>query len=326
MYNNPEVKRMFGVVTNTEKTNYRSDSSNNINENNNNTPNEDEFERDRRIPPSKILPMMVNNNENILPLQFNESIKNNIKKGQNVLLNNFTNSDNSNNDNNLGMNLNLNNINNNFNNINGLDNIQEINQIDFNTMNKIKPFYLKMPKIDPTPNPLLIPILYNNPPKTNILEAKNNFQFINNNDLNPLNDINNNKPHFDLFELNHQDNFNNNNIFRRKRRSDEEQNVNKRLIPFNAINVNEQAINEQNNFFQNVNPEFRESEEINNLINNLKRANDKNFNVFSNLRNDNSYFDNLILKNDNGPNFINDNLERNNNNDIGFRIPSKNHF
>ena len=326
MYNNPEVKRMFGVVTNTEKTNYRSDSSNNINENNNNTPNEDEFERDRRIPSSKILPMMVNNNENILPLQFNESIKNNIKKGQNVLLNNFTNSDNSNNDNNLGMNLNLNNINNNFNNINGLDNIQEINQIDFNTMNKIKPFYLKMPKIDPTPNPLLIPILYNNPPKTNILEAKNNFQFINNNDLNPLNDINNNKPHFDLFELNHQDNFNNNNIFRRKRRSDEEQNVNKRLIPFNAINVNEQAINEQNNFFQNMNPEFRESEEINNLINNLKRANDKNFNVFSNLRNDNSYFNNLILKNDNGPNFINDNLERNNNNDIGFRIPSKNHF
>ena len=326
MYNNPEVKRMFGVVTNTEKTNYRSDSSNNINENNNNTPNEDEFERDRRIPPSKIFPMMVNNNENILPLQFNESIKNNIKKGQNVLLNNFTNSDNSNNDNNLGMNLNLNNINNNFNNINGLDNIQEINQIDFNTMNKIKPFYLKMPKIDPTPNPLLIPILYNNPPKTNILEAKNNFQFINNNDLNPLNDINNNKPHFDLFELNHQDNFNNNNIYRRKRRSDEEQNVNKRLIPFNAINVNEQAINEQNNFFQNMNPEFRESEEINNLINNLKRANDKNFNVFSNLRNDNSYFNNLILKNDNGPNFINDNLERNNNNDIGFRIPSKNHF
>ena len=35
MYNNPEFKRMFGVVTNTERTNYRSDTSNNINENNN---------------------------------------------------------------------------------------------------------------------------------------------------------------------------------------------------------------------------------------------------------------------------------------------------
>ena len=33
-----------------------------------------------------------------------------------------------------------------------MDSIPEINQIDFNTMNKIKPFYLKMPKIDPDPN------------------------------------------------------------------------------------------------------------------------------------------------------------------------------
>jgi len=330
MYNNPEVKKMFGVVTNTEKTNYRSDSSNNINENNNNTPNEEEFERDRRIPPSKILPIMLNNNDNILPLQFNENIKNNINQGQSVLLNNFNESDKSiNNDTNLGMNFNLNNINNNFNKINGMDSIQEINQIDFNTMNKIKPFYLKMPKIDPNPNPLLIPILYNNPPKNNILEAKNNFQFMNNNnDLNPLNDINNNKPNFDLFDFNHQDNFNNNNnnLFRRKRRSDEEQNVNNRLISFNPINLNEPSINEQNNFYQNVNSEFGETEEINHLINNLKRANDKNFNVFSNLRNDSSYFNNLIMKNDNGPNFINDNLERNNNNDFGFRISSKNHF
>ena len=140
-----------------------------------------------------------------------------------------------------------------------------------------------------------------------------------------MNDINNNKPNFDLFDFNHQDNFNNNNIFRRKRRSDEEQNVNNRLISFNPINVNEPGINEQNNFYQNVNSEFGETEEINHLINNLKRANDKNFNVFSNLRNDNSYFNNLIMKNDNGPNFINDNIERNNN-DFGFRISSKNHF
>ena len=89
--------------------------------------------------------------------------------------------------------------------------------------------------------------------------------------------------------------------------------------------MNEPSINEQNNFYQNVNSEFGETEEINHLINNLKRANDKNFNVFSNLRNDSSYFNNLIMKNDNGPNFINDNIERNNN-DFGFRISSKNHF
>ena len=50
MYNNPEVKRMFGVVTNTEKTNYRSSETNN----NNSSENVD-LERDRRIPPSKIL-------------------------------------------------------------------------------------------------------------------------------------------------------------------------------------------------------------------------------------------------------------------------------
>ena len=45
----------------------------------------------------------------------------------------------------------------------------------------------------------------------------------------------------------------------------------------------------------------------------------------SNLRNNESYFNNIMMKNDNGPNFINDSLERNNN-DIGFRISSKNHF
>ena len=332
MYNNPEVKKMFGVVTNTEKTNYRTSSSNNINGNNNSyNSNEEEenFERDRRIPPSKIIPLMLNNNENILPLQFNENIKNNINLGQNILLNDFC-ENNNNENNNLGINFNLNNVNNNFNNVKGLENISEINQMDFNTMNKIKPFYLKMPNNDPNPNPLFIPILYNHPSKTNILEAKNNFQFINNNnELNPLNNISNsNKTHFDLFNFNHQDNFNNNNGFRRKRRTNNDsQNGNHCLMPFNAININEQINNKQNNFYQDMNPEFRESEEINNLINNIKRANDKNFNVFSNMRNDDSYFNNLMIKNDNGRNFINTNLEGNsNNNDIRFRISSKNHF
>ena len=319
MYNNPEVKKMFGVVTNTEKTNYRSSTSNNLN---NDSSVEAELERDRRLPPSKILPMMINNNndENILPLQLNDNInKNNL--GQNVLLNNF----NDNNENSLEMNLNnINNINNNFNNIKGVGNIPEINQIGFNNMDKIKPFYLKFSKNEPTPNPpLYIPILFNNPPKTNIFEAKNNFQFINNNELNPLNEINNNKTHFDLFEFNNQDNFNNNNEFRRKRRSDDSQKMNNCLIKFNG--VNEKINNQQNNFYQNVHQEFREPEEINNLINNLKRANDKNFNVFSNLRNEEPYFNNLIMKNDNVPNFINENLERNNN-DIGFGITPKKHF
>ena len=320
MYNNPEVKKMFGVVTNTEKTNYRSTESNNIN---NASSEKDELERDRRIPPSKMLPIMLNNNnnENILPLQLNENInKNNL--GQNVLLNNF----NDNNENNLEMNLNnISNINNNFNDIKGVGNMQEINQIDFNNMDKIKPFYLNFQKNDPTPNPpLYIPILFNNPPKTNVFEAKNNFQFINNNnEVNPLNEINNNKTHFDLFEFNNQDNFNNNNEFRRKRRSDDSQNMNNRLIKFNG--VNEKINNQPNNFYQNVHQEFREPEEINNIINNLKRANDKNFNVFSNLRNDEPYFNNLMMKNDNVPNFINENLERNNN-DIGFGITPKKHF
>ena len=265
MYNNPEVKKMFGVVTNTEKTNYRSTNSNNIN---NDSQEKEELERDRRLPPSKMLPMMLNNNnENILALN-NENTRE-------INLNNINN--------------NMNNINNDFNNIKAVGNIPEINQIEFNNMDKIKPFYLKFAKNEPVSNPpLYIPILFNNPPKANIFEAQNNFQFINNNnELNPLNEINN------------------------------------CLINFNG--VNEKINNQQNNFYQNIHQDFREPEEINNLINNLKRANDKNFNVFSNLRNEEPYFNNLMMKNDNVPNFINENLERNNN-DIGFGITPKKHF
>ena len=309
MYNNPEVKKMFGVVTDTEKTNYRTTVSNNNINNNNNSPEPEEFERDRRIPPSKIIPLIIPNNENILPMQFNDSIKN-INIGQNVLLNNYIERDN--NDNNLGMNLNLENINSNFDDMKGVGNVDEINQMDFNNMNKIKPFYLKFQEQGHNPKSLLFPPF---PQKTNILEAKNNFQFINNNELNPLNVIKiNNKTPFDLFESNHHDNFNNNG-FRRKRRTNDAENINNNMMQFNG--VNEQINNNQNNFYQNVNQEFREPEEINELINNLKRANDKNFNVFSNLMNDNSYFNNLMVKNSNGPNFINNNLDRDNN-DIGF--------
>ena len=328
MYNNPEVKRMFGVVTNTEKTNYMSDGSNNINEyNNKNSSNgENEIERDRRIPPSKLLPLMINNNENVLPLQFNESIKN-VNIGQNPFLENFVENKNNNfiNENNLGNNMNINDINNNFNSIKGIGKFEEINPIDFNTMNKIKPFYLNMQNNEQNPNPLFFPIMNNNPPKQNILEAKNNFQLLNNNsELNPLNNSlnNKNKPLFEPYEFNYQDIFNNNRI-RRQRRTNDSQNINNSLIQFNGIN--EQINNKQNNFYQNMNPEFQEQEQINELINNIKRANDKNFNVFSNLRNDNSYFNNLITKNDIGHNFINSNLDRNNS-DIGFGIHSKNHF
>ena len=328
MYNNPEVKRMFGVVTNTEKTNYISDGSNNINEyNNKNSSNgENEIERDRRIPPSKLLSLMINNNENVLPLQFNESIKN-VNIGQNPFLENFVENKNNNfiNENNLGNNMNINDINNNFNSIKGIGKFEEINPIDFNTMNKIKPFYLNMQNNEQNPNPLFFPIMNNNPPKQNILEAKNNFQLLNNNsELNPLNNSlnNKNKPLFEPYEFNYQDIFNNNRI-RRQRRTNDSQNINNSLIQFNGIN--EQINNKQNNFYQNMNPEFQEQEQINELINNLKRANDKNFNVFSNMRNDNSYLNNLIAKNDISRNFINSNLDRNDN-DIGFRIHSKNHF
>ena len=139
-----------------------------------------------------------------------------------------------------------------------------------------------------------------------------------------LNEINNNKNNFDLFEFNNQNNFNNNNNeFRKKRRSDDSQKMNNCLINFNG--VNEKINNQQNNFYQNICQDFREPEEINNLINNLKRANDKNFNVFSNLRNEEPYFNNLMMKNDNVPNFINEKLERNNN-DIVFGITPKKHF
>ena len=328
MYNNPEVKRMFGVVTNTEKTNYMSDGSNNINEynNKNNSNGDNEMERDRRIPPSKLLPLMINNNENVLPLQFNESIKN-VNIGQNPFLENFVENKNNNfiNENNLGNNMNINDINNNFNSIKGIGKFEEINPIDFNTMNKIKPFYLNMQNNEQNPNPLFFPIMNNNPQKQNILEAKNNFQLLNNNsELNPLNNSlnNKNKPLFEPYEFNYQDIYNNNRI-RRQRRTNDSQNINNSLIQFNGIN--EQINNKQNNFYQNMNPEFQEQEQINELINNLKRANDKNFNVFSNMRNDNSYLNNLIAKNDISRNFINSNLDRNDN-DITFRIHSKNHF
>ena len=328
MYNNPEVKRMFGVVTNTEKTNYMSDGSNNINEynNKNNSNGDNEMERDRRIPPSKLLPLMINNNENVLPLQFNESIKN-VNIGQNPFLENFVENKNNNfiNENNIGSNMNINDINNNFNSIKGIGKFEEINPIDFNTMNKIKPFYLNMQNNEQNPNPLFFPIMNNNPQKQNILEAKNNFQLLNNNsELNPLNNSlnNKNKPLFEPYEFNYQDIYNNNRI-RRQRRTNDSQNINNSLIQFNGIN--EQINNKQNNFYQNMNPEFQEQEQINELINNLKRANDKNFNVFSNMRNDNSYLNNLIAKNDISRNFINSNLDRNDN-DITFRIHSKNHF
>ena len=269
---------------------------------------------------------MINNNENVLPLQFNESIKN-VNIGQNPFLENFVENKNNNfiNENNLGNNMNINDINNNFNSIKGIGKFEEINPIDFNTMNKIKPFYLNMQNNEQNPNPLFFPIMNNNPQKQNILEAKNNFQLLNNNnELNPLNNSlnNKNKPLFEPYEFNYQDIFNNNRI-RRQRRTNDSQNINNSLIQFNGIN--EQINNKQNNFYQNMNPEFQEQEQINELINNLKRANDKNFNVFSNMRNDNSYLNNLIAKNDISHNLINYNLNRNDN-DIVFRIHSKNHF
>ena len=52
-----------------------------------------------------------------------------------------------------------------------------------------------------------------------------------------MNEINNNKNNFDLFEFNNQDNFNDNdNEFRIKRRSDDSQKINNWLINFNGVN------------------------------------------------------------------------------------------
>ena len=290
MYNNPEVQRMFGVVNNSnnsEKNNHKNNNSTEPNMNMNNYSEENDFQRDRRIPPSKFLPMMIpniTNNDNILPLPYNDNI-NNINLGQNYFLNDFSQ------ENNLGLN-----INNNFNNIKNIEQIPEINEFDFNTMNKMKPLFIKKQNNAPNLKPVYIPILYNPPQKANIFEQKNNFDFIRNNKvLNPINDLNN-KNQFDLFEFN-----NNKNEFRRKRRSDNE-NLNNYMMQFNGANDD---INNLNNINSNEH-DFNEQENIDNLIKNLKRANDKNFNVFSKMRNNEDYYNNIILKKDNDSNnFIN---------------------
>ena len=81
MYNNPEVKKMFGIQNYTEKTNYKSNNSYKNEEENMSI----EEERDRTIPPSKFLPIpMPNIPHNNIHMDNNNSYNNNLNDINNI--------------------------------------------------------------------------------------------------------------------------------------------------------------------------------------------------------------------------------------------------
>ena len=299
MYNNPEVKKMFGVQNNSEKTNYQ---SNNSYKNYEECISSKKKERDRRIPPSKFIPMpnIYNNNMNI--------------KYTNEFNNNFSN----------------------INNINNINDNEESNRNNYiksiNTMNKNNPYYyyhnIQNPNnlnIFQNNNNQFIPFLYNQKQKydNNI----NNMSFISSNENNEIN----NGGEKDIFEYDTLQDIKKE--FRKKRISNEE-NREKYMIQLSGIN--EEINNEYNNdYYKNENREYNEVEDINNLLNNLKNANNNNYyneyNIFpqSNREND-SYFSSLLVKKDREKNFVN--YFKNNkriietsetNNDIIYDTPSK---
>jgi len=283
MYNNPEVKKMFGIQNNTEKANYQSNNSYKDNEEES-MPKEEE--RDRRIPPSKFIsiPNIYNNNINML---YNGDCYNN------------------------------------FNNRGGVEDTEEINPNNFNIMNKLNPIYYR-------------DINYYNPDKNNINDYQNNNKFIpklkifnnlnnnvryTNNNINEINNINNNNK-TDIIEFDMIQDLNND--FRRKRISNNERR-NDYMIQFDGINE------EINNEYNNKNREFNEVEDINNLLNNLKNANNNNYNIFPyNSKDNDSYFNKLLIKKDKETNFINYFKNQKNIietseqiNEISFNTPSK---
>ena len=294
MYNNPEVKKMFGVQNNTEKSNYLS--------NNYSYKNEEEIiiskkeERDRRIPPSKFIPMQnIFNNMNP---QFNDT------------------------------------YNNTFNNINSINNLNDTEEINpnncSNNFSKINPNYYR-PKIQNQKNKNIYqnnnnynPYLCNQKQKQNNI---NNMSFMNTNDNNEINSINDNSER-DIFEFDELQNMEKE--FRRKRISNKENGENY-MIQLSGIN--EEISDEYNNYYKNENKEYNEKEDITNLLNNLKNGN-KNYIDYNNFpyggRENDSYFNNLLIKKDKNNHFINyfKNKPRimgttETNNDISFDTPSK---
>lgn len=284
MYNNPEVKKMFGIKNNSEKTNYQSNSSFKKNDDNFLCDNMSiDEERDRRIPPSKFLPLPNNNNV------FNDSIQ-------------------------------YNDINNNFNNINNLEEI---------TQNyKINPVYYNNQNLNPNQNIIIfeknnefLPPFYNQKHRINNI---NNMKFINDSEKNEINLMNSNR---NMIEFNYLNDLNNE---YRKKRISHNKSKDKYMIQFKGIN--EELNNEEysNNYYQNENKEKSEAENINNLLNNLKKENN-NYNIFTNInKENNSYFNNYLINKDMGSNYINyfknqqsiiENSEQNN--DIRFDTPIK---
>ena len=304
MYNNPEVKKMFAVQNNTEKTNYHSNNSyKNYEEGISST----KKERDRRIPPSKFIPIPNINNNNM-----------NIKYADE--------------------------FNNNFNNINYINNINDtegniINNYDndfnnFNTMNKINPYYYYHKIQNPNnlnifqSNNKFIPFLNNKKQKYN---NSNNMGFISTKGNNEINSINNGGEK-DIFEYDAMQDIKKE--FRKKRITNEEDNRENYMVQLSEIN--EEINNEfYNNYYKNENKEYDEVEDINNLLNNLKNGNNNHFNDYNIFpypnREKDSFFNNLLIKKDKEKNFVNyykNNQKRifetsEENNDIRYDSPSK---
>ena len=307
MYNNPEVKKMFGIINDSEKTNYQSSNSYKNKDDTINNKMKFEEERDRRIPPSKFIIVPIPNNDfnnNTNNLQYNDisNINNN-----NSQYNNINNDYNSNYNNNI---------------------IEEINTNNFN-MNKINPIYYNNQNLRPNniniyQNNNYIPHMFNQQKR---IKSNNNIGLMSTSDNNEINSINNNNER-DIFEYNylHEDL---NNEFRKKRISDNKFRRENYMINFNEIN--EEINNDyNNNYYQNENKQIIEAEDINNLLNNLKKENN-NYNIFTGINKDNdSYFNNLLIKKEKENKYINyfDNQQGINeslvqNNGIRFGTPPK---
>ena len=293
MYNNPEVKKMFGIQNNTEKTNYQTNNSYNNDEDNMSI----EEQRDRRIPPSKFIPLPIPN-----------IAHNNIQIDKNY--------------------------NNNLNEISNINDTEEIFSNNYNTMIKINQNYYRNHNQNLNVNRNNMNIFANNNNKyINDLLYKqqrisnlNNSRFMSTNDINDINSINNNSER-DPYEFDVLQDMNGE--YRRKRMSNNEQS--NYMVHLNEINEESNEYN--NNYYKNDNNEYNEVEDINKLLNNLKNENNnnRNYNIFSYASKDNdSYFNKLLIKKDKENNFINylnnqqsimETSEQNN--DIRFDTPTK---
>ena len=226
----------------------------------------------------------------------------------------------SNNNNILNDSNQYNDINNNFNNIN---NLEEISQ-----NYKINPIYYHNQNLNPNQNFIIfeknnefLPSFYNKKERINSL---NNMKYINDSEKNEINLMNSNR---NMIEFNYLNDLNNE---YRKKRNSLNKSKEKYMIQFKGIN--EELNNEEytSNYYENENKEKSEAENINNLLNNLKKENN-NYNIFTNInKENNSYFNNYLINKDMGNNYINYFKNQKNiiesseqNNDIRFDTPIK---